>query len=78
MLSRCLVHPLLRSLVVAKGQYIAYSVWIGLMSSAMTLLVDALNLEEFTSPHLKNEFSVAGILRVHILKQIFPSVVFGT
>lgn len=43
MLSRCLVHLLLRSLGVVKGKHIVCSVWIGLMRSAMALLVDALN-----------------------------------
>jgi len=72
------VYPLLKSLGVAKGKYVACSVWIGLMRSTKALLVHALNFEKFTSPHFKNEFSVLGILCVHILKQIFPSVVIGT
>jgi hypothetical protein len=64
MLSRCLVLPLLSSLGVAKGKYIACSLWSGLMRCAMALLVDASNLEKFTSQRYKNEFSVAGILCV--------------
>ena len=44
----------------------------------MALLLDALNLEQFKSPHFKNKFSVAGFLCVHILKQMFHSVVVGT
>ena len=61
-----------------KKRQIAGFVWIGLVRSAMALLLDALNLEQFKSPHFKNKFSVAGFLCVHILKQIFHAVVVGT
>jgi hypothetical protein len=40
------------------------------MKRAIALLVGALNLENFTSPHFKIKFSVAGILCVHISKEV--------
>jgi hypothetical protein len=46
------------------------------MRSAFALHVDALNLEKFTSPNFKNEFHVAAIVCVNVLKHTvyFPQL----